>query len=174
MKTVGVFLTVFGLVFVVLNIIFGTISSYKYEKSFNSYWELADKSSTVIKKSEYIDKFVNALEKSGFVGKNDAIFQTTLNNSFDKNLEALKSLQTRLQEMKKMDTNSQEYQFAMQQITGQEQGEASDMLKVFSGIWYKENYILLWGWIATIQIFVCVGLIAVGLYIIGLENEWFY
>lgn len=44
-----------------------------------------------------------------------------------------------------MDANSFQYNTAIQQITQQEQGEAIDMLSVFQGCWYKENYILLWG-----------------------------
>lgn len=54
-----------------------------------------------------------------------------------------------------MKVTSFEYQTAMQQITGQEQGEANEMLSVFKGVWYKENFILLWNWIGITQLILC-------------------
>ncbi|MCX6749883.1 MAG: hypothetical protein NTZ83_00325 [Candidatus Pacearchaeota archaeon] len=123
---------------------------------------MADKSSTIVKKSEYLDKFVGALEKGGFERKYNAVFLKTPDNSFDQNFEALKSLQKRLHEIQDMDVSSFEYQTAMQQITGQEQGEAQEMMKVFRGIWWKENHLLLWNWICLVQVILSCGVIIVG------------
>ena len=66
-----------------------------------------------------------------------------------------------------MNVASFEYQTAIQQITAQEQGEAQAMLEVFSGIWWKNNYIFLWDWIAAVEVFFCIFLIAVGLIKMG-------
>lgn len=133
-------------------------ANYKYSKKFDSYWSLAEKASSIEKKIEGIDKFVDALAKSGFEGQYDAMYLETPDNSFDENFAALKSLQTRLHEIQNMDVKSFEYQTALQQITQQEQAEAKEMLSVFSGIWYKNNYLYLWGWIGLLNgIFVIIG-----------------
>lgn len=172
MKAFGIFLTFLATLLITISISVDIIGSYQYENEIKSYWQLADKASTVENKSIYIDKFVESLENLRFEGKHDALYLSTPNNSFDSNLEALKTLQQRLQEIKKMDVTSFEYQTAMQQITEQEQGDAKNMLNVFSGIWWKEHHILLWGWIALIQIILCIITGAVGLSIWSNESNW--
>jgi hypothetical protein len=72
-----------------------------------------------------------------------------------------------LDEIQKMNVASFEYQTAIQQITAQEQGEAQAMLEVFSGIWWKNNYIFLWEWIAGLEVVFCIFLIAFGLVRMG-------
>jgi hypothetical protein len=71
----------------------GIRGAYEYKKSYLSYWNLADKSSTIVEKSHYIDLFVEKLEESGMDKEYDAIWFKTIDNSFDSNLIALKSLQ---------------------------------------------------------------------------------
>ena len=66
-----------------------------------------------------------------------------------------------------MNVASFEYQTAIQQITAQEQGEAQAMLEVFSGIWWKNNYIFLWEWVAVLEVVFCIFLIALGLVKMG-------
>lgn len=68
-----------------------------------------------------------------------------------------------------MDANFFQYNTAIQQITQQEQGEAIDMLSVFQGCWYKENYILLWDWIGCTQIIFSIIILAFGI-IVWLMN----
>ncbi len=116
-------------------------STYSYNKRIKYAWNMADKSSTLIEKSTYINEYVNILEsgKEKF-RENSAVIFPTPNTDFQKNLRALKSLQTRLNEMKKLDEKSVAYQMAIQQITAQEQGEAQEMLSVISECWYLENY----------------------------------
>ena len=119
------------------------VSGYKFKSNYSSDWELADKSSTLEAKSEYLDKFVENLEIGKLTGdfhthgalifKNDA-------NSFSENLNALKTLQLRLRDVKDMNPNSFEYNTAIQQITGQEQGEASDMIGIFKEGYTIKNY----------------------------------
>ena len=53
----------------------------------------------------------------------------------------------------------------------QEQGEAQAMLNVFKGIWWKENYILLYSWICLIQVIICCIILISGL-IIWSENNY--
>lgn len=139
--------------------------SYAYEGAVGSYWNLADKSSTIPKKAEYIDKFVSALEQQHFDGQYNAVIFPTPDNSFDRNFEALKSLQGRLHEIEKMDVASFQYQTAIQQITAQEQGEAKAMLDVFDGLWWKQNHFLLWDWVEMVNwIVLGLAMIFVGLF----------
>jgi predicted RND superfamily exporter protein len=151
MKKFGKFITTVGVIWIIILSITGIFGKYDYENDYLSYWHLADKSSTIPKKAEYIDKFVTVLEKSNMEGEYNALILKTPNNSFDSNMEALKSLQSRLQEVQGMDVTSFQYQTAIQQITEQEQGEAGDMLKVFHGIWWKTHHFLLWDWVGFIN-----------------------
>lgn len=165
MKIFSIILVLISSFILGLDIYNGIVSDYKYEKDYASYWNLADKASTISKKAEGIDKFVTALENSNLKGKYNAIYLTTPDNSFDKNFEAIKSLQLRLHEIEKMDITSFQYQTAIQQITQQEQGEAKEMLSVFRGIWGKDNYPLIWNWIGTIQILLFIILLFIGIFI---------
>ncbi len=162
MRTLGVVLTIGSIVMLIISGIVGVIGHYQYSKQYDSYWELSVKASSIEKKIEGIDKFVQALEKSDLNGKYNALFLETPNNSFDENFAALKSLQIRLHDISKMDIKSFEYQTALQQITGQEQNEAAGMLSVFSGIWWKDNHFFLWDWICITQICVFIGLVLIG------------
>jgi hypothetical protein len=141
----------------------GIYGHYEYNKTYSSYWSLAEKASTIPQKSIYIDKFVSALENSGMNGKYNAVFLETPDNSFDDNLEALKTLQTRLTEIQLMDPKSFEYNTAISQITAQEQGEAHSMLKVFSGIWWKTNHFMLWNWVCGINVVIVILMFAFGI-----------
>lgn len=149
----------------------GIKSNYEYTKDYYSNWTLADKASTISQKAEYINKFVESLNNSGLQGSYNALIFTTPDNSFDQNFKALKSLQSRLESIKTMDENSFQYQSAIQQITAQEQGQAEDMLSVFSGCWYKVHYPILWGVFGgtlIIFIIICWSLgVSVGLYLLS-------
>ena len=150
MKT-GVVLGSVALVWTIINVSVAIGTNYKYEKSYYSYWSIAEKVSSIPEKSKYIDKFVEALSNGNFEGKFNALILQTPDNSFDYNYEALLSLQKRLNEIKTMDVTTFQYQTAIQQITAQEQGEATKELDVFSGIYWKDNALMLWGWIAYIN-----------------------
>lgn len=168
-KTIGIILTIVSTLFLIIDIGIGIIGHYKLEKDVFSYWNIADKASTIEKKSEYIDKFVEAIEKQKFEGKYNAIILTTPDNSYEYNFIALKSFQDRLNEIQNMDIKSFEYQTAIQQITSQEQGEAAPMLSVFKGLWWKENHLMLWKWIAVVQILLFISLLIAGIFIWSTE-----
>ena len=146
MKALGWFLLGVAFFLMVVHIIVGISCYYNYENSVYCWWSLADKSSTISAKEENIDKFVDALSKTININDHNAMFLKTPNNSGKYNFEALKTLQSRLKEIKNMKVNSFEYQTAIQQITAQEQGEAKEMLKVFDGIYTKTNYPICWDW----------------------------
>ena len=165
MKKQGVVYISIGIIGLIVMIFFAVIGNYQYERDYESYWNLAVKASTIQQKAEYVNKFVDGFKGKGYEGDYNAIFLKTPDNSFDKNLEALESLKTRLDQIQKMNVSSFEYQTAIQQITAQEQGEAQEMLKVFSGIWWKKNYFPLWQWVAGFEVAFCLFLIVAGLII---------
>lgn len=140
-KIIGSILIIIGIAGATIQIGGCMYLTYSYNKRIKYAWDMADKSSTLIEKSTYINEYVSILEsgKEKF-RENSAVIFPTPNTDFQKNLRALKSLQTRLNEMKKLDEKSVAYQMAIQQITAQEQGEAQEMLSVISECWYLENY----------------------------------
>ena len=160
--TVSIILMCVSTLFLLIDIGIGIVGHYKLEKDVLSYWNIADKTSTIEKKSEYIDKFVEAIEKQNFEGKYNAIILTTPDNSYEYNFIALKSFQDRLKEIQNIDMKFFEYQTAMQQITAQEQGEASPMLHVFKGLWWKENHFIVWKWVGVVQISILITLLIIG------------
>lgn len=144
------------------------LANYHYNQSIDSYWELSAKASTLQQKSVYLDKFVEALKDAKLDGTSNALVLKTPSNSFDQNMVALESLQGRMHQIQGMDEQSFAYQTAIQQITAQEQGEASHLTEVFRGCWYLNNHVLLWGWIdltawVVIILFVLIsGVVAFG------------
>lgn len=133
-----------GIILLVFMVWQGVVGFYRYGQTISSNWSLADRASTIPQKAEYVDKFVSALRDSGLQGRHDSLFFPMGQNSFDENFKALVSLQERLNSIKGMDENSFAYQTAIQQITEQEQGQADEMLRVFSGCWWQANYYYLW------------------------------
>lgn len=138
----------------ITEVILAIATDYTYARYIENEWVLADRSSTIEAKTVHIDKFVAALEAADLQGEHNAIFLKTPDNSFDANMEALKSLQTRLHEIAGIDPNYFQYNTAMHQITEQEQGQASAMIETFESIYWKDNAIWLWNWIGCI----CVAL----------------
>lgn len=171
MKILTILLTVIILVWLIAGI--GTIiyATYQYERTVESYWELADKASTLDQKCEYLEKFSAALDAAK-LDEYNAIFYETPNNSLAQNKRAMKSLLTRLEEIRGMNPKSFEYQQAMFQITAQEQGEAKAMLEVFFGCWLKANHFFLWGWVGLLHSLVwivcgCITVMLWGFYTSG-------
>lgn len=127
-------------------------SNYEFDTRVGSYWSLADKTSTLAAKSSYIDQFVDALEKENLHGMHDTIWFEAPDNNFDKNFEALKTLQSRLKQIQTLDPNSLAYQQAIAQITAQEQNQAGHMIGVLYGCWMLRNHPLMWGWILGLDV----------------------
>jgi hypothetical protein len=138
-------------------------ANYHYNQKILSYWNLADKASTIYQKSEYLDEFVNELTDAR-LADNDALFLKTADNNVAQNMIALKSLQGRMHEISHMDVSSFAYQQAISEITAQEQGEAGHLLDVFEGAWYLENHFFLWEWIGVLHcLIVVIGIVLFGI-----------
>lgn len=146
MKTFGLIGTFLSAVLMIWAIAAEVLADYEYTNNIGSYWNLAEKASTLEAKSEYLDKFAAAIEAEHLSG-NNAVFLRTPDNSVEQNLAVLRTLQTRMKEIKGMDVTSFAYQQAIQQITAQEQGEAQNLLSVIEGSWYLKNHLFLWDWI---------------------------
>lgn len=168
----GIALIIIGVLLFGIHLILVTMSAYKYENKYSSYWILADKSSTIDAKSKYINMFIDTLDHGNFYKEfsdNASLFLKTPSTSFDNNLQALKTLGTRLDEISKMDVKSFEYNTAIQQITAQEQGEAAPMLAVFKNCWIIKNYIWAYTWINTSLLCIYFIMCVSGIFIIVLK-----
>jgi len=144
----------------------GIIAGNQYRNEISAPWTLADRASSIDQKAYRIDEFVTNLDRSGLQGSYNASYLKNPTNGFDYNFDALKTLQKRLHEIKGMDTSSPEYQWAIQQITAQEQGEALEMLHVFHGCWLRARYWYLWDWWGLLAILgLCLGYVVSGVMI---------
>jgi hypothetical protein len=161
MKGAGITLLIVAVILMFIHIILGVNSNYQYTSKIGSYWSLADRSSTLAAKSEYIGKFIDAIMAANH-SRNNSVLMPTMENSFDYNLIAIKTLESRLMKIQTMDENSFAYQTAMQQITGQEMGEAENMLNIFRGCWFLSNFPLCWGWYVWLFAIVYIILWVVG------------
>lgn len=163
MKRTGWILILIGIAFAATRGIDKYFIKMEYSTKVGSNWDLADRASTIAQKSEYIDKFVVALEGENLSGYNSRIFNQTPASDFDENMKALKSLQNRLKEISKMDESAFAYQTAIQQITEQEQGGADEMTEVLSQCWLKKNHYTHYNDIIVIFFVVLqIGLVLVG------------
>lgn len=168
-KILGLTITIIGVLLFIYLI--GTVvyASYKYERDILYNWNLADKSSTLDAKSDYMNKFIIALESQDFSEYN-AIFLKTPDNYVQNNINAVKTLRDRLNEIKGLDPNSFEYQTAIQQITAQEQGEAYEMMSIIRGGWILKNYPLIWDWISALVTLFSLVLIMGGILLIAWDK----
>jgi hypothetical protein len=165
----GVVLLLLGLLLAGLQVKSLIMCNYTYEKDYSNFWALADKSSTISAKQQYITQFVSALETGyakGEFSDYNAVWLKTPNNSFRANLAALKTLAERLTEIQKMNPSSFEYNTAIQQITAQEQGEAAPLLHVIEGCYLKTSYPLVWEWLGALITMLEVTLIVVGVVLV--------
>lgn len=95
MKFLSVIVVVWGVLMAAFQIRTGIVSKYRFEKDYTQYWSLADKSSTIQAKQQYITQVVTALRAGAARGEfaaNNAMWLKTTNNSFTANLTALESL----------------------------------------------------------------------------------
>ena len=153
MKIFFAILTIVGLTVLALQLKNTIMANYTFEKQYHQLWQLADKSSTILAKQQYITQFLNALrsgKEKGVFSDYDAVWLRTPNNNFDTNVKALETLSSRLIEIQNMDPASFQYNTAIEQITKQEQGEAHAMIAVFQGCYNYANYFSVWRWVGFI------------------------
>lgn len=165
----GILTLLFGIIIGSWAILSEVNAEYVWNNTYNSYWSLSDKASTIQQKSEYMDKFVDALKSAGLAGQHDTLWYPTQDNSFDSNLEAIESLQGRLKDIQGMDPNSFQYQSAIQQITAQEQDEASGTIGVLKDCWYKQNHYLLFLGGVFYGVILGILLVITGLFVLASE-----
>jgi hypothetical protein len=161
MKTSGGFMVI-GVVVLIVQLVTTIASEYSYDKDYASLWELADKSSTIEAKADYISQFVEQIEtnKDKFSKHNAVVFKTP-NNEFSNNLKALVSLRDRLYEINKMDPASFQYNTAIQQITEQEQGDAFQLTSTLKSCYKLGSYWIVWGWVGGLICFLAIMFTAV-------------
>ncbi len=158
MKILGTLIMVFVILAGIAAVVCYAVDNNDYTNQVGNFWTLADRASTIEQKSDYMDQYYTALQNAGLQGMSSALLFKNSENGFDTNLAALKSLTDRLHAIKTMDENSYQYQAAIQQITAQEQGQASDMLGVFSSCWWEKNHYFFWNGIMMMGFILLEGL----------------
>jgi len=139
------------------------LARYQFERDYTNLWSLAEKSSTIPAKRDYVARFLEAIEAGNARGEfaaHNAMVLKTPDNSLRANVDALHTLATRLDEISGMDPGSFEYNTAIQQITAQEQDEAGDLMNVVWGCYVLANWPIVWKWIGGV---VFVGTLVVGI-----------
>lgn len=97
------------------------ITDMAYQREIGIYFKYADRASDASTKSEYFNQYVDAIEKEGLTEGCTSIFYCEQPNAQLKdNYKALKSLQTRLNELKQLDEKETAYQLGMTQMTENE------------------------------------------------------
>jgi len=170
--------TVASLVCLLFLSVYGSIKSkYEWQLMAGSQWNLADRSSTLDAKYKYINSFVLSLEsmkEKHMLSEYNALFLKTPQNKTENNIKAIKTLQERLYEIIAMDTKSFEYNQAIQQITSQEQGEATELINDLFGSFQIHNYWYAWDWIFVVFWFTTIilffGIVILALIRFGLYN----
>ena len=168
MKLLSWCLMVGSVIIGIVLIMMSVFADVEFNRNIGNYWDLADKSSTIERKGEYVDKYIEAFAAAKLEGTYDSLFFPTPSNNFDQNFEALKSLQKRLDEIHSMNPSSFEYQTALQQITDHEFTENTAVISVLEGSWWKVHHYLLWNWL--IQVGLWLGLII--MFGVGLVMRW--
>lgn len=143
-------------------------ANYEYERTVSGLWDLSVKASTLELKSQYLDKFVAAVDSAHLSG-NDAIVFKTPANDVGLNITALKSLQQRMHEIRGMDVQSFQYQQAISQITAQEQEGATEMLSVIEGAWFLNHHFWLWGWVELLVFLALIVAVIMGVAVASLD-----
>lgn len=168
MKTIGSILILISVLIFANEIRLRVVSNYAWEKQYSNLWELADKSSTIPAKQQYIAQFVSALkagQTNGVFSEYNAVFLKTPNNQFSANLKAVETLSNRLMEIQEMDPKTFEYNTAIQQITAQEQGEAHQLVAVLQGCFDLNNYFLVWNWVGTAVVIGAFVILMIGFFL---------
>jgi hypothetical protein len=109
-------LIIYGVVCLISSVFVG----YNFNSNIGQWFELSDKASTIDKKLEYLERFDAAVQKYDLTEGQSTIFFPTKETSLEENYAVLQSLLQRLRDTKNLSTSSQEYQWALRQITEDE------------------------------------------------------
>ena len=152
MRALGGFMLGLSIILTGVYITYCVYANFNWENNVYSNWTLSDKSSTLQAKSDYMDKFVLALQSNN-LADNSALIWKTADTDCQKNVDAVKTLRDRLTQIKGMDETSFQYQQAIQQITAQEQGQADGMIATLHSCYQKTHYYLIYNpWLFSLTI----------------------
>lgn len=119
-------IVVLGIIFGLLGFgIYAGITNYliglDYQKDIGGYYDYADRSSDAKTKSEYFNKYIDALQEHNLhTGVNSIFWSDLPKASLDDNFKVALSIQDRLNKLATADPNSIGYGTAMEQLTKQE------------------------------------------------------
>jgi hypothetical protein len=108
------------LIYMFIGLVSSVFIGYNFDREIGQWFELSDKASTIDKKLDYIEKFDAAIQKYDLTEGQTTIFFPTRETSLEENYAILLTLEQRLNETANLSTSSQEYQWAIRQITEDE------------------------------------------------------
>ena len=109
-------------------VVYASIASYinwqvdmEYQRNVGTFFTYADRASDAKTKASYFNQYMTALEKYDLTeGCSSVLYCEQPNAQVKDNYKAAKSLQTRLNELAKLDEKETAYQLGMQQMTENE------------------------------------------------------
>jgi len=112
-------------------------NGYMWENTVNSYFELADRASSIDKKLEYLKQYRAALMEKGLNAGQSRYVRPTPASDLSNQMIILDTLIIRMEDAQKLSSSSLEYQQAIKQITTDEfQGFNSC---VFANGWARKS-----------------------------------
>lgn len=136
-----VVLIAIGLIYLFANLIGSVFVGYSFDSNIGQWFELSDKASTLDKKLDYLQKFDAAIQKYDLTEGQSTIFFPTKETSLEENYAVLLSLEQRLNQTSNLSVTSQEYQWAIRQITEDEYcwfhiGLFKQAFLLKNGVWF--------------------------------------
>lgn len=93
---------------------------YDFDRNIGDFFELADRASDAKTKTNYMEQFVQSLQKHDLTEGETSVFFGKPISSLQHNYNVALSLLSRLKALSQLDSTSFEYQTGMQQVTLQE------------------------------------------------------
>jgi hypothetical protein len=163
-RIIALSLIIIPIIVIITMITVGVIGTLQYQRNVSNVFSLSSKSPNINERIKYLDMYIDNLEHLGFSGDHNAIWNKHQNNSFDANLQILQDLRARYFTIEnELNHQSLEYQTAIIQIDAWiSENNIGSVLYVMSGIWWKNNYILLWDRIPAMIVIGCIVTFIIG------------
>lgn len=117
---IGAILIVMVIMFFGISCVYSVFESYAWSNNVETYWKLADQSSILADKLDYLYKYKSELKELGLTEGNYAYIFKTPYTDLSNQMKVLDSLITRLEQAVPLSVDSLEYQQAIKQLTGDE------------------------------------------------------
>jgi hypothetical protein len=153
-----IFIAVAFFAILVVSIVTSSVCAWRIHQN-QQYLVLADDASTPAQKAKYLDQYIKLMEAKRLPEYGAFVFQTERNKTVNQ-MEVVRSLWQRCDDLSRVNPAELGYAQGMQQITGQEFDHALDNVSSVLGgaMWVQYGWLCCYGWILGIVAF-CLSLI---------------